>query len=234
MRLTEEQLAAHQKRVKPPRTPLTTEIEGLQKAYASAKPKKAPALRQLRESIQDIEKVFQGMKAKPLARFKTGLTDIEKAIIDNKATTLRQNSHKRSRKASGRIPTPKTPKKPVIRIPTEHEEQAAVIKWWAGYAAQHKIPENLLFAIPNGANKSMATAAKFKREGLRKGVPDLFLAVPRGVHGLFLEMKRTVKAQVSDDQYYFAEGLRDQGYRVVFCFGAENAIRVIKEYLDVE
>ena len=172
MRLTEEQLAAHQKRVKPPRTPLTAEIEGLQKAYASAKPKKAPTIAQKRRgSVGE-------------------------------------------------------------RIPTEHEEQAAVIQWWAGYAAQHKIPENLLFAIPNGANKSMASAAKFKREGLRKGVPDLFLAVPRGFHGLFLEMKRTVKAQVSDEQYYFAEGLMDQGYRVVFCFCAENAIRVIKEYLE--
>ena len=45
---TEEWYAAHQKRVKPPRTPLTTEIEGLQKAYASAKPKNAPTIAQKR------------------------------------------------------------------------------------------------------------------------------------------------------------------------------------------
>ena len=175
MRLTEEQLAAHQKRVKPPRTPLTAEIEGLQKAYASAKPKKAPTIAQKRRgSVGE-------------------------------------------------------------RIPTEHEEQAAVIQWWAGYAAQHKIPENLLFAIPNGANKSMATAAKFKREGLRKGVPDLFLAVSRGgFHGLFVEMKRVKNSYASDDQNYFSCLLMGEGYEMYFCFGAEPAIRVIKEYLGVE
>ena len=200
MRLTEEQLAAHQKRVKPPRTPLTTEIEGLQKAYASAKPKNAPTLRQLRESIQDIEKVFQGMKGKP-----------------KNAPTIAQ-------KRRGSVGE---------RIPTEHEEQAAVIKWWEVYAAQHKIPENLLFAIPNGANKSMAMAAKFKREGLRKGAPDLFLAIgKKGTYGLFIELKRTKGAQPSIEQRAFCNLLITQGYLTYICYGAEIAIQMIKEYLE--
>ena len=159
----------------------------------------------------------------------------QKLVKAKKAMTIAFKASPLLLKAFGYTHTAPKPKKPVKRIPTEHEEQAAVIQWWAGYAAQHKIPENLLFAIPNGANKSMATAAKFKREGLRKGVPDLFLAVSRGgFHGLFVEMKRVKNSYASDDQNYFSCLLMGEGYEMYFCFGAEPAIRVIKEYLGVE
>lgn len=134
---------------------------------------------------------------------------------------------------SGNATMPPKTKKPVERIPTEHIEQVAVCQWWKGYAAQHKIPENLLFAIPNGANKSMASAAKFKREGLRKGVPDLFLAISmKGWHGLFIEMKRVKRSYASDEQIEVGGLLVKQGYEVYFCLGAEQAIKVIKEYLE--
>lgn len=120
-------------------------------------------------------------------------------------------------------------------VPTEHAEQAAVIQWWAVYAAQHKLPECLLFAIPNGANKSIASAAKFKREGLRKGVPDLMLAIPRGrYHGLFMEMKRLTGSRATDEQRNMANLLRAQGNEVFFCYGAAHAIRVITDYLALK
>lgn len=133
-------------------------------------------------------------------------------------------------------------------VPTEHQEQAGLISWWNYYAKVVKgIDPRLLLAIPNGANKSMAQAAKFKLEGLRAGVPDLMLAVPKIVrklatydtagyskvlfHGLFIEMKR-IGEKAKPAQIEFATLLRNQGYSVVIAQGFEEAKRAIVGYLE--
>lgn len=120
-------------------------------------------------------------------------------------------------------------------VPTEHEEQAVVIAWWSMYAPLKQVDYRLLFAIPNGAHKSPGQAAKFKREGLRPGVPDLLLALPRkGKAGLFLEMKRVGgKVKPGSDQDQYAQLLRSVGYEVVECAGADQAISIIELYLKL-
>lgn len=143
----------------------------------------------------------------------------------------------------------RTPRKPKAPIASEHAEQSAVISWWALNCTRYGIPLNCLFAIPNGANKSMASAVKFKREGLRAGCPDLFLAVPKhgtqndicnGVmvtwpvilfHGLFIEAKR-IGGKASPAQLEFATMLRKQGYSVVIAQGFEEMKRAIVGYLE--
>lgn len=113
-------------------------------------------------------------------------------------------------------------------IPTEHQEQCAVIQW----CDQHPIAKHI-FAIPNGSNKSPAAAAKFRREGLRSGVPDLFLPVARsGYHGLFLEMKRTKNAKPSKEQEEWVNYLIYLDYLAKVCYGADEAIQAIKDYLS--
>lgn len=73
----------------------------------------------------------------------------------------------------------------------EHNEQVALMKWWSLACNRYCIAESLLFAIPNGGNRDVVTGALMKAEGVRAGVPDLFLSVPRGAyHGLFIEMKK--------------------------------------------
>ena len=80
---------------------------------------------------------------------------------------------------------------------TEHEEQKMLIKWWSMSCTKFGIPEVCLFAIPNAAKRSMKIASMLKAEGMRSGIPDLFLAVPRcGKHGLFIEMKKTKCVQI--------------------------------------
>ena len=117
-------------------------------------------------------------------------------------------------------------------LPTEHAEQSALIQWWASYAATKGIDERLLFSIPNGANKSIAQAMKFKREGLRKGVPDLMLAYPTIMfHGLFIEMKR--KGQKgTPEQIDFGLLLRDFGYDSLICLGFEEARQAVMVHCE--
>lgn len=116
---------------------------------------------------------------------------------------------------------------------TEHDEQAAVIEW--AEAMRSRIPElALLFAVPNGGYRHPATAARLKREGVRAGVPDLCLPVPRGKwHGLFIEMKAGGNKPTPEQRDWLSL-LTSQGYRAVVANGAEMAKAVIETYLKGE
>ena len=117
-------------------------------------------------------------------------------------------------------------------IPTEHQEQAALCRWWAVYCKQQGIPERLLFHIPNEAHRSYTLAARLRSEGMRAGVPDLCLAVPRGSYGaLFIEMKRTKHWRLSDEQKAALSDFEGAGNRVAVCKGAAEAMDVIQDYL---
>ena len=120
-----------------------------------------------------------------------------------------------------------------MNIPTEHQEQAKVIQWCNLQKGKYPVLD-LIFAIPNGTNKSITARVKFKAEGLKSGVPDLFLPVPSGgYHGLFIEMKRTKGSYASTEQLDWIEKLRAQGYDAVMCKGGDAAIEKIKEYLGI-
>ncbi len=118
-------------------------------------------------------------------------------------------------------------------IPTEHEEQAALVSWAAAeadYLGEHSL--RLLFAIPNGGFRSMKTAKALRAEGVRAGVPDLFLPCARGGwNGCFIEMKRTKGGSVSIAQANFHAELELQGFRVLVCRGAEEAKQKVLAYL---
>ncbi len=118
-----------------------------------------------------------------------------------------------------------------LPAPKESEEQATLVQWWEFFSCANGIDIRLLFSIPNGANKSMHQAMKFKREGLRKGVPDLMLAYPaNGFHGLFIEMKRIgQKARTEQDEY--GKLLTRHGYITHVCAGSDAAIECIETYL---
>ena len=117
--------------------------------------------------------------------------------------------------------------------PTEHEEQASLIRW--AELRQAEWPElALLHAIPNGGDRHRVTAAKLKAEGVRPGVPDLCLPVPRGGwHGLYIELK-TRTGRASKDQRRWIAALRRLGYRAEICRGWEAARVVIENYLSTE
>jgi hypothetical protein len=106
---------------------------------------------------------------------------------------------------------------------TESQEQTAFVEWF-----RLQYPKEIVFAIPNGANKSIATAMKFKREGLRPGVPDLFIATQPGI---FIEMKAKT-GRVSKKQKEMIAALRGKGYIAEVCFGFEEAKALANKYLN--
>lgn len=128
-------------------------------------------------------------------------------------------------------------------IPTEHEEQKNLISWCK--MSEGRYPElAFIHACPNGAQRPTKMDAqgrtyspegvKLKAEGVKKGVPDLFLDAPRRpFHGLRIEMKRRQGGTVSDDQKIWLNFYDEQGYRAVVCEGWEEAKDIIVDYLEL-
>ena len=75
----------------------------------------------------------------------------------------------------------------------------------------------LLHAIPNGGKRDIRTAAMLKAEGVKPGVPDICLPVPRGgKHGLYIELKRRKGGTVSKAQEAWIRALMAQGFVIIF------------------
>lgn len=119
-----------------------------------------------------------------------------------------------------------------LPVPTEAQEQITLFSW----AAVQAVPElALLYHIPNGGSRHKAEAARLRAEGVRAGVPDLCLPVPRGgFHGLYIELKRLRGGRVSDRQKEWLAALGAQGYAVAVCNGWEDAAGTIMGYLGVK
>lgn len=120
------------------------------------------------------------------------------------------------------------------RIPTEHTEQVALFRWIA--YARHGHPElHNCFSIPNGGARTAVTGARLRDEGVRPGVPDLFLAYPGagGYLGLFIELKRAHGGRVSPEQQEWITRLQGAGYCVMVCHGWIEARDAICDYVGI-
>lgn len=115
--------------------------------------------------------------------------------------------------------------------PKESDEQEALFQWAELQAA--KYPElKLMYHIPNGGKRYIGEAVKLKAQGVKSGVPDVFLPVAKKTyHGLYIELKRQKNGHVSDSQEKWIEALNDQGYMAVVCYGCQEAIETILQYL---
>lgn len=109
------------------------------------------------------------------------------------------------------------------RIPTEHEEQRELVRWF-----RQTWPGMRIFAIPNGGARSAATAGRLKAEGVSPGVPDLFIPALK----LWVEMKRTKGGSVSAEQKDWAKYLESVDYCVIVGKGAEDAKEKILTFFN--
>ena len=119
-------------------------------------------------------------------------------------------------------------------LPTEAEEQATLFSW--ATMKSGKYPElKLLFHIPNGGQRSKSEAARFKAEGVKPGVPDIFLPVARGHwNGLFIELKRQKGGKISPAQRKWQEELLRHGYISTIACGWKDAAKIIEDYLNAK
>lgn len=106
---------------------------------------------------------------------------------------------------------------------TEDSEQVAVVQ----YCELMGIP---VTHTPNEGKRSKSYGAKLKKMGMRKGFPDLLVTRARGgYHGLAIEMK-VGNNKPTEDQKWWLRKLASEGYKTAVCYGADEAIGVIKSY----
>ena len=120
--------------------------------------------------------------------------------------------------------------------PKESKEQEALIKWADSFPVQGGHLGDYLLAIPNGGSRNIIEARNLKLQGVRAGVPDLMLCVPKNSKaGLFIEMKRAIKSasRVSSEQKVWQERLETMGYEVHIAYGCAQAQKIILDYLKI-
>jgi len=114
--------------------------------------------------------------------------------------------------------------------------QAGCVKWFRYQYSEYK---NLLFAIPNGLpifDKELRVKIynRLNKEGLKAGVPDLFLALPRGIyHGAFIEIKYG-DDRLRKNQFDMIQLLTAQGYKCIVINNLNDFIDEINSYLSLK
>ena len=114
----------------------------------------------------------------------------------------------------------------------EAQEQAIVVQW--ARMQENRFEElKWIFHCPNGGSRNKIEASNLKRQGVKAGVPDLLLLAPKnGYIGLAIEMKYG-KNKCTLEQIKWLDWLHKQGYMCKVCYGSEEAIETIKQYLEI-
>lgn len=115
-------------------------------------------------------------------------------------------------------------------IYAEEQIQIDVMRW--ARLQEGKWPElRLLYHCPNGGRRGKVEAARLKAAGVKAGVPDLCLPVPRGrYHGLYIELKAE-GGRLSPSQREWLTWLDAEGYCALRCTGFDETVAAIKAYL---
>jgi 3-hydroxy-3-methylglutaryl CoA synthase len=109
---------------------------------------------------------------------------------------------------------------------TEDILQAELFKYYHNkYCTKLSNPQHIIFAVPNGGQRSKAQAMLFKATGLIAGVADLIVIQPNRI--VFIELKKE-KGKQSDDQQQFERKVKSLGFEYYLIRSLEQ----FKSYLE--
>lgn len=106
-----------------------------------------------------------------------------------------------------------------VEVPSEDQEQARFVAWF-----RRTYPGVLIFAIPNGGHRHIATATRLKATGAVRGIPDLYIPAWR----VWVEMKRQKGGRLSEEQRQVIAYLTEIEYTVIVAHGCADAIAHIE------
>ncbi len=118
-----------------------------------------------------------------------------------------------------------------VKRHTESNDQIAAMDW---LRAQHPNIALHTLHIGNERKASYYEGYIMKRMGVLKGASDLFMAWPmpkKSYCGLFIEVKSKI-GRPSAEQKAFLQRMKDVGYKAEICYGADEVINTMKDYLS--
>ena len=94
-----------------------------------------------------------------------------------------------------------------------------------------QIPDKLLFAVPNGGSRNKLEAINLKRQGVKPGVSDTILLIPKGGFASLCMEFKTKTGKQSEEQKEFQRQAEMCGSKYVIVRSVKDAIDEMKEYL---
>ena len=95
------------------------------------------------------------------------------------------------------------------------------------------------YAVPNGVfvpgdpKRSGIIMNAMKRQGLKNGVSDVVLALPKhGWAGAYIELKRNTNDKPTPEQVHWILLMRTVGYYADVAHGVDEAIETVKAYMS--
>lgn len=113
---------------------------------------------------------------------------------------------------------------------TEATEQAALFDFLS--RIEPRMPAvRWAFHVPNGGHRMKVVARRLKREGVKAGVPDVWLPVRRDPYIGFVCELKVGRNRPTTAQRAWLDLLDDQGWRAVVCWGWQQAASELLRYL---
>lgn len=124
-------------------------------------------------------------------------------------------------------------KKLVESMESESQIQQKCIQWFS-YSYPELWNDGMLYHNANEGIRLGGQGRRIKREGLRKGVADLCLSVPRKGYGaLYIEMKKP-GGRISPEQKQWGENAIKHGNLWIVCYSLDEFEKAINDYLRTD
>lgn len=112
--------------------------------------------------------------------------------------------------------------------PNEESIQISVFDWLRLYPDIY----DHVYHFANESKRSPRYGATLKKMGLKRGVSDIFIALPfRGFIGAWIEIK-TKEGRATKEQLDFLEKMEKLGYFTALTKGLEETFSVISWYIE--
>lgn len=109
---------------------------------------------------------------------------------------------------------------------SEETIHKTVMKW----VRSHHGLDKFVLHFPNEGKRTCRFGKLLKDMGMRAGVSDLFIAIPRhGFCGAWIELK-SKNGRVNSSQKDFLSDMESQGYFTKVCRSIEDSIEIINWY----
>ena len=116
------------------------------------------------------------------------------------------------------------------KVPTEFQEQVKLAQYldYNNYCWIH---------VPNGGNRDKITGAKMKKQGVKKGFPDVVifdlpLKWQGEFRGIVIELKRKTGGRLRYEQDEWLSKLENRYWLTKVAYGADEAIDWLEELFE--
>lgn len=91
-----------------------------------------------------------------------------------------------------------------------------------------------IYAVPNGGHRHPAVAAQMKAQGVKRGISDICIPIPKkDYHGCYIEMKMVGK-KLTPEQAEFAAFIMENDYEFAMCLTCDQVLETIENYLQIK